>query len=204
VEKGQGLLKKRTRRRFNRISSFSLTNHWNSNRISIGAQTRNNHNSQQHNEQCNQYNRQWLLNEDSGMIVIELLLAVLLLVFLLYTPAEFYIHQSQHQMAGKLVNKYLDRMTLEGRLSSADEAALTADFSNIGLTVTTIEGQRENLGNTRVLKRPEDPDASTLKLKITATPIVEPIWTGKLIGANSGAGSQIVVGGERLSERRNP
>ncbi|MBO8160687.1 MAG: hypothetical protein H0Z24_03540 [Thermosipho sp. (in: Bacteria)] len=111
---------------------------------------------------------------------------------------------TRYQQASHLANYYLQRMSLEGRLSITDENNLISDFNKISLTVNSIEGPKESAGNPRVLRKPEDPINSTITLRITATPTVEPLWIGKLIGGNTAGGSQIVVGGETLSERYTP
>jgi hypothetical protein len=111
---------------------------------------------------------------------------------------------TQYQQASHLVNRYLAKMSLEGRLSIDDETQLISDFDSIGLTVTSIQAQRESEGEPRILRDPQNPSNSMLKLKVTADFKNEPLWTGLLIGGSSGSGSQIVVGGEVLSERYLP
>lgn len=156
------------------------------------------------NEQCEGHYRKRVLKNESGIVVIELLLVSLILVFLTYSGIEYWTVMTQYQQASHLVNRYLAKMSLEGRLSIDDETQLISDFDSIGLTVTSIQAQRESEGEPRILRDPQNPSNSMLKLKVTADFKNEPLWTGLLIGGSSGSGSQIVVGGEVLSERYLP
>lgn len=155
------------------------------------------------NRQNKRYYRKWLL-EENGIVVIELLLVSLILVFLTYSGIEYWVVMTQHQQASHLVNKYLAKMSIEGRLSLEDEAALIADFDNIGLNVTEIQAQKESEGEPRVLRNLQDPNSSILKLKVTAVSKHKMFWTGVLVESNAEDNYQIIVGGEILSERYLP
>lgn len=185
------------------ISNLSLINHRSGNSCSIRNQRTIGRYSQQCSRQYNNNNRQRLLDE-SGFIVIEFLLVSLLLIFLSYGVIEYWLVMTQHQQASHLVNRYLERMSLEGRLSSVDESKLIADYQNIGLTVESIEAARETQGNARILRNPRDLHGSVLNLKVTTVPLVDPIWVGGLIGGSKGGTLKIVVGGEIVSERIDP
>ena len=136
---------------------------------------------------------------------MEFLLVSIVLVFLSYSGIEYWALLTTHQQASHLANRYLERMSMEGRLSLTDEAELLSNFNNIGLTVENIEAQKESQGEVRILRNPGDIAGSTLKLRVTAQPDVPPLWVGALIGGNKlGEGYRVVVGGEILSERIYP
>ncbi|MHB1127547.1 MAG: hypothetical protein ACYC2T_11450 [Bacillota bacterium] len=126
------------------------------------------------------------------------------MTFLAYAGIEYWVTLTQHQQASHLINRYLERMSIEGRLSTSDEISLITDLTNIGLAVGGIVAPRESQGNSRVLRDPTNLAGSTLTLRVTSIPLIKPIWTGALIGGNTGDGSRIVVGGETLSERITP
>lgn len=127
------------------------------------------------------------------------------LVFLVYSGIEFWVVTTTHQQASHLVNRYLERISLEGFLSAEDETNLINDFAQIGLTVTEINARKESAGASRVLRNLSDVDAGTLTLQVTAEPQTPPLWLGALIGGNvPGDDYRIKVGGEILSERISP
>jgi hypothetical protein len=198
------IIKERKRVNNSRIFDSCSTNHRSGGRSSNRTQNASGQHSQQCSRQNNRHNRQWLLKDDSGFVVIEFLLVSLILIFLTYSVIEYWLVMTQHQQASHLVNKYLERMSLEGRLSLTDEASLIMDYQNIGLEIESIEAVRESEGNARVLRNPRDLESSALSLKVTTKPLVEPIWIAGLIGGNKGGTFNIVVGGEVVSERIDP
>lgn len=159
--------------------------------------------SQQHSKQYDSGYRKWLLKNDSGVVVIEFLLVSLILVFLTFSMMEYWVLMTHHQQASHLVNRYLERMSIEGRLSAQDETTLKSDYQKIGLTVESIQAQRESQGHSRVLRNPGNLGSSIVSLKVSSTPLVKPIWVGALIGGSTGD-CKIVVGGEAVSERIDP
>jgi len=187
-----------------RILDLSFINHRGGSNCSYRTQNTVSRYTQQCSGQYYHNYRQRLLKDESGFIVIEFLLISLILVFLSYSAIEYWIVITQHQQASHLVNKYLERMSLEGRLSSADETALISDYQKIGLTVESIQATRESQGSARVLRNPRDLQSSALNLKVTTAPLVEPIWVGGLIGGSKGGSFKISVGGEVVSERIDP
>lgn len=155
-------------------------------------------------EQRHGHYRQRVLG-DAGVVAIEALLVMVILTFLTFAGIDFWVLQSKHQYAEHIMEKYLERMAIEGRLSTADEAALIADFASVGLPVESITAQRESQGNARILRNPADVNASTVSLRIVARPDPAPLLIGNLIsGTVPGAGYRIVVGGATLSERVAP
>lgn len=127
------------------------------------------------------------------------------LVFLTFGGLDYWVLMSKHQYAEHLAERYLQRMAIEGRLSSADEADLIADFASIGSPVESITGPRESRGNPRVLRNPESAEASKVVLRIVSKPEPEPLFLGKIIGGQTaGDDYRIIVGGERISERVHP
>lgn len=137
--------------------------------------------------------------------MLEFLFVALTLTFLTFAALDFYVLMSKHQYAEHLMHGYLQRMSLEGRLSATDETALLADFANIAAPVESITAPRESQGAARVLRNPLDPENSIVSLRIVARPEPEPLLIGRLVRGNTpGAGYRIVVGGSMLSERITP
>jgi hypothetical protein len=170
---------------------------------SNGTKNSSCNNARKHGRQNYRYNWQRLLKNEDGTVVIEFLLVSLILVFLSYGIVEYWVVMTKHQQASHLVNRYLETMSLEGRLSIQDEKDLKTDYGNIGLTVQNIQGPRESQGNGRILRNPKDLNSCKMNLKVTTIPLIKPIWMGALIGGSTGD-CQIIVGGETLSERIDP
>jgi hypothetical protein len=121
------IIKERKRVNNSRILDLSTINHRGGSDSSCRTQNTISRYTQQCSRQHNRYNRQRLLKDDSGFVVIEFLLVSLILIFLTYSVIEYWLVMTQHQQASHLVNKYLERMSLEGRLSLTDEASLIMD-----------------------------------------------------------------------------
>lgn len=133
------------------------------------------------------------------------MVAALVLTFLTFGSLDYYVLLSKHQRAEHIMHRYLQRMSVEGYLSAADEQQLRADFAAIGCPVEDLEGQLESRGDARVLRNAADVDASTVRLLITARPEPEPMIIGRIIGGRGpDAAFKIKVGGEMLSERVSP
>lgn len=137
-------------------------------------------------------------------MIIEFLFVFVLSVFLFFGMLDYWVVLTKHQYAEHLMHRYLQRMQVEGWLSSADEAALMDAFDSFGCPVESIEARRESQGQERILRNPEDLDASTVRLRITCRPTPSPLMVGRLIGGKTGRGMTITVGGAMLSERVNP
>lgn len=108
-------------------------------------------------------------------------------------------------MAEKIVNKYLARMRLEGRLTITDRNNMINEFNNVKCTIknpdtdisaTAIEPQA------RIL-RTGDPVQSEIYLQVTCTPEPQPFKALSLVGGDGGD-TTIKAGGKDLSERIEP
>lgn len=144
-----------------------------------------------------------LIYSRKGFSIIELLITLPIMFFMVYFVVDQWVILSKHQMAEHTMHKYLVRMSVEGRLTSADEAAMINEFRNFSCIVdpaTDITATaRESKGDARVLR------PNMVSLKVTAKPSSVPLTTGKVIGAKTPDSSyRIVVGGSMLSERVNP
>jgi hypothetical protein len=146
-----------------------------------------------------------VLRSNKGNALISFLISFTVLAFLLIQPLDNFVIQGKHQMAEKIVNKYLTRMRLEGRLSTEDKAAMVSEFHSIkciiqnpdtDITAKAIEPQD------RVL-RSSDPEQSELELKVVCEPSPQPFGAFALLGSNSESVT-ITVGGKDISERVNP
>lgn len=115
-----------------------------------------------------------------------------------------YLVQTKHLKAQNILHYYLDRTRLEGYLTVADETAMVDAFKSVGLTVTSIEGPRESMGDPRVLRNNLDPAASEITLQVTASFDQQPFVMGLLINGVPPQDVQLKVGGKTFSERVNP
>ena len=145
-----------------------------------------------------------LLRDTRGFLIVELLIVFSLLAFLVFGSLDLYLVQVKHLRAEQLLNYYLDRMRLEGYLTAADEAAMVNAFKGVGLTVTSIQGPRESVGDARVLRNNLDPAASEITLQVTASFDQKPFIMGLLINGSPPQAVQLKVGGKTYSERVNP
>jgi hypothetical protein len=125
--------------------------------------------------------------------------------FLLFAGVDYYIVQVQHQTAKHIVYHYLDRVRIEGFLATADEIEMKDRLKSVGLPVEDISGPRQSNGDDRVLRNPQNPDASRITMVVTCRPTQRPLVVGLLIGGKAASDSfRIRVGGTVLSERVDP
>ena len=124
-------------------------------------------------------------------------------MFFVFAGIEFFGFLTRDLQAEHLATHYLDRISIEGRLSAADESEMVDRFSDIGLTVTGIDAPRESQGHPRVLRNSADPDASEVWLKVTGE-TDEGFLFGRLVGSSTEDSVEIQVGGRTLSERLDP
>jgi Tfp pilus assembly protein PilE len=164
-------------------------------RVSFGTQQR----SGKYNRNCFQR----FVNDQRGFSALEFLIVFLIIAFLTFAAVDYWAIMVKHQQCEHLMHMYLQRMQVEGYLTSADETQLEQDFNDIGCQVISIEGQRESQGDPRVTRNVTT-DAY-VNLKLTLKPSPTPIFSGALIGGTTGDDAfRIVVGGKMLSERVNP
>ena len=136
---------------------------------------------------------------------MEFLMVALILSFFVFGALDYWAILTKHQYAEHVMHKYLQRIQVEGRLSTADENSLVAAFNSFSCPVESITAQRQSQGQPRILRNPDDLDASNVSLRVVCRPVPQPLLTGRLIRANvPGSGFRIVVGGSMLSERVTP
>lgn len=127
-----------------------------------------------------------------------------LLMFLLIQPADDYILSSKHQITEHIMQTYITRMRLEGRLSTHDENEIKSKLNNIGCIIdidadTYINANaKESMGDPRILRSNE------LTLEIRCRPEPQPFKPRSLVGGTDGGPSYIRVGGMEPSERIDP
>lgn len=143
-------------------------------------------------------------DERGSVLSMEFLMITILLLVLAFGGSDYWLIQTEMQQAEHLKNYYLDRMRVEGYLSSADEADMLDRFADAGFTVTSIEGLRESQGDPRVLRNVLDPTTSEVYLRVEAAPEIKPFLMGRLLGQGSSEGFVIRVAGRALSERVDP
>jgi len=124
------------------------------------------------------------------------------MLFMVFASVDYFVALAQHQVAQHITNYYLERVRIEGRLTSADETEMRNRFASARMTVEAITGPREAAGNPAVTRNPDDPNASKITIAITLKPAEKPFLIGRLVGGNEVGGSwRIVTGGTVLSER---
>lgn len=129
----------------------------------------------------------------------------MLVFFLIFAGVDYYTVLVQHQIAEHIMHYYLERVRVEGFLTTADENEMKARFSSVGMTVESISCPRQSQGAPRVLRNPENPDASRISMTITCKPDYRPFLIGRLIaGATAPDTFRIKVGGSVLSEKVEP
>lgn len=132
--------------------------------------------------------------------------------FLLFATIDFYTLFAQHQRATHIVNYYLERVRIEGYLSTDDEGDYDAEtglhgaFKRAGMQLETISDcPRQSQGDPRVIRNPGNPDASHIKITLSIMPAATPFVSGLFIEQETSSEDyRIVVGGAVLSERVDP
>ncbi|OPY63693.1 MAG: hypothetical protein A4E56_00416 [Pelotomaculum sp. PtaU1.Bin065] len=145
-----------------------------------------------------------LVNNERGEgELIAALIVVIVLVFLLIQPIDTHVMQNKYIASKMILNKYMNKMRLEGYLTSSDETDMVQDFDNIGCPITDITANaKESRGDARVLRN-SDPNTSALSLTLTCTPTPQPFKMMNLIGGSQ-TPTQISVGRKDQSEKVSP
>ena len=146
---------------------------------------------------------QRLVKDQRGFSALEFLIIFLIITFLTFAAVDYWAIMVKHQQSEHLMHRYLQRMQVEGHLTSADETQLIQDYDDIGCQVISIEGQRESQGVPRVTRNVTTDAYVSLKLTLKPTPA--PLFSGAFIGGTTGDDTfRIKVGWKMLSERVNP
>lgn len=136
---------------------------------------------------------------------IDFLLIASLLFFLVFAGTDYYMVQTEHKVAEHIMHYYLERVRVEGFLSSSDEAEMVGKYASVQMAVENISCPRQSQGAARVLRDPQDPDGSRIDFAVTLKPAYRPLTVGLLIGAPAAPDTfRIKVGGSVLSERVEP
>ncbi|WP_084665139.1 hypothetical protein [Thermanaeromonas toyohensis] len=136
---------------------------------------------------------------------MDFLLVAIVVFFMIFAGVDYYIVLAQHKIAEHIMHYYLERVRIEGYLTSADEAEMISKYASVGMTVEDIQCPRESRGDSRVLRNVLNPDASRINFTVTVKPPWRPLTVGLLIGASAAPDTfRIKVGGSVLSERTNP
>lgn len=188
------------------MDSFNRSK-WNNGRYDngslVGSSKRclsNNHNSQY------KHNGFRFLKDQKGSI--DFLIVFTLVIFLVFICVDFFTLFSNYQIAKHISYYYLERVRVEGCLTTTDETAMTTKYDSAQMTVENIictngvDNARQSTGGNAVLKDPTSPDNSKLELKITVKPKIKPLLSALLIGASPVKDEfRIIVGGTVLSEK---
>lgn len=130
---------------------------------------------------------------------------MILLVFVLFMPVLWHEQANTYDQAKAEFYRYLNRIQVEGRLSSADEDKMFEAFEVIGCPIEEIIAcPRESAGDSRVL-RSQDIAASTITVIVTCRPEGQDRLgaLGKLVGAGQ-RDVEYTLEGAVLSERIDP
>jgi hypothetical protein len=132
---------------------------------------------------------------------LDFLIVSTLVLFMVFAGVDYFIVFVQHQVAEHITNYYLERVRIEGRLTTTDEGEMINRFASARMIVDSITGPRESAGNPVVTRNPDDPNASKITMTITVKPIERPFIVGKMVGGKTAEGWRIKTGGTVLSER---
>lgn len=138
-------------------------------------------------------------NERGSVLSIEFLIVALLLIFLVFGATDYWLIQVKMQQAEHLKNYYLDRIRVEGCLTSSDQAEMIARFQQAGFTVAGIDAP-----TSRILRNVEDPTASEVWLRVEVKSNQKPFLLGALLGMNGPDSLTVKTAGKGLSERVDP
>lgn len=125
---------------------------------------------------------------------------------MIFASVDYFTVYAQHTVAESVMHYYLERIRVEGYLTTTDEISMANKISSSGMTIESISDcPRQSLGNARVCRNPATPDASQIKITLTIKPENRPFMMGRLIGASDAANTyRMKVGGTVLSERVDP
>ncbi|NSW83992.1 MAG: hypothetical protein HPY90_12105 [Syntrophothermus sp.] len=136
------------------------------------------------------------------MGTLEFLISSALFFFLTFASVDYFITLAQYQIAEHITAYYLERIRVEGRLTSADETEMISKFNSMQMTVESISCPRESQGSPVVRRNPVDPNANKITVTITLKPAKRPFLIGQLIGGSAAPDTfRIRTGGTVLSEK---
>ncbi len=146
-----------------------------------------------------------LLQNRLGIASVEFLIYACLISFMIFGTIDYWVVQQRVNQVEHIKNYYLDRVRLEGYLTTEDETTLAsklekAKFNDIEISATASESR----GDSRILRNIEDLDDSEVYLKITCKPVPQPFILAQLIGSGTPEPFVIDVSGGALSERVDP
>lgn len=150
-------------------------------------------------------NENWLLNCRGSVSSIEFLIYFTLFIFILFSGIDYFVTQQQYNMLESVHSFYMNKMKIEGTLSSDSYYEMFNKLTNLGFKDIIIEGLDVNKvpldDNTLLVRNLEDVSASEMELYIKATPKFVPFMFGKLIGITETDKFYFEVGGRTLSEK---
>ncbi|WP_031516846.1 hypothetical protein [Desulfofalx alkaliphila] len=131
-------------------------------------------------------------------------MALIPATFLVFSPIFYGQQMDTHDKAKAQMYTFLDRVQLEGYLTTQDESQMYDAFEKIGAPIVDIEGPRESQGASRVL-RSSNVNDSLITMKITCLPDTHNgLKIGSLVGAADPEDYYIYLRGSVISERVNP
>lgn len=147
-----------------------------------------------------------IIADKRGAASVQFMIYAALMAFLIFGAIDYWLVQQRINHVEHVKEYYLDRVRLEGWLSSADETALSAVLTNAGYTDIQIacSAKESSPFTQRVLRNPEDLNGSEVFLEIKCKPQPQPFALARLIKAGEPGPFEIVARGRALSERVTP
>ena len=153
----------------------------------------------------------WFKSNNSGYASAEMLVVIGIFMFLVFGAVDYWTIMVKVGQVDNLKEYYLDRVRLEGRLSSHDEAEFSQKltdilYEDIQITaVRTSDGSsiKESDGADRVLRNTINIDESEISFNVRCKPNPQPFFAGVLLGKIK-TDFYIERGGRAISERANP
>lgn len=137
-----------------------------------------------------------------GYATVEFLICGLLLFYLAFVSTDYWLIQVKMQQADHIKNYYLDRIRVQGCLTSTDRDELKDKFKKIDCDIASIDAPTKPV--LRNVDDLTDLSASEVWLKVEAKPKTKPFFLGTLVGADKPEDFVIRVSGRALSEKVNP
>lgn len=144
-----------------------------------------------------------LRNEKGGVNSIEFIIYFAIIVFMMFTGIDYYVAQVRHSLVEQAKEQALDRMRIEGWLTTEAQEQIRGRLENMGYSDIQFDGTVQGIISSPVTRNVKNSEISTVSLIITCKPREVPFLLGRLVGASDGGEFVIRVGGEALSERPN-
>ncbi len=144
-----------------------------------------------------------IVRENRGQALLTLILVMVPLTFLVFSPIFYDNQMDLYDKAKAKFYAYLDRIQVEGYLTTQDENAMLSDFDTINCPIDEIDCPRESQGDSRVLRN-DSVTSSLITVRIKCKPENKGLSIGGLVGAGAPGDYYINLKGSVISERVDP